>query len=591
MTKANGNDKTLELKLETIRRSQEEEKAKLLAEKFKLPYVNLSIFPIDVDDVAIIPEKKAKEANLIIIKKIGKVLRVAVANPAGPITIQTIKELAEQGFVCKQFIVSLSSLQKALKNYELITKENVPLRGVFIIQQKELEEFKQSVLTIDQLKKTISNISTTRVLTIVMAGALEMESSDIHLEPTKDDIRLRYRIDGLLQDITKFDSKAYQFFLSRIKTLSDMILNVHDISQDGRFSIKIQQGDTLIKEIDIRVSILPSGFGESIVMRLLGIGTIKLKLEELGLKPNLLALFKQQISQPNGMILTTGPTGSGKTTTLYACLNQVNMPDAKIITVEDPIEYRLEGITQTQINKRKGQDFAQSLKSIVRQDPDVLMIGEIRDPESADTAIHFALTGHLVFSTLHTNDAAGAIPRLIDLGIKPPFIASSTNLIIAQRLIRRLCPDCKEAYKPSSEIIESAKKIFSLVSPKSGFDIPKDISVFYKAKGCPKCHGLGYKGRIGVFELFTIGEEIEKLILKSASSYEIQAKAMEEGMVTLLQDGMLKTVEGITSLEEIQRIIGSYQYLEQLYGKAIMSMLTRALTIKKEAFEWAKALS
>ncbi len=506
-------------------------------------------------------------------------------------TLQDVlKELTDDGFQCNQFIISLSSFRKGIINYDLLKEDSVPLRGIFIIQKKELEEFQQSVNTVQDLKKSISDISTTQLLTIVIAGSMKMKASDIHIEPTKQGIRLRYRIDGILQDITDFPDKVYRFFVSRIKTLSDMILNVHDISQDGRFSIKIMDGDKMDSMIDVRVSILPSGFGETIVMRLLGVGALKLNLEDLGLNAKLAAILRQEINRPNGMILTTGPTGSGKTTTLYACLNHVNEPGTKIITVENPIEYRLDGITQTQIDKRKGQDFEKSLTAVVRQDPDVLMVGEIRDKESADIAVHFAMTGHLVFSTLHTNDSAGAIPRLIDLGVKPSFVPSAVNLVIAQRLVRRLCLKCKEAYAPSPDIIEATKKIFSLVSPKSGYIIPTNITKFYKAKGCEECHGLGYQGRVGIFEFFTLTEAIEKLILNNATSYDLQAKAMEEGMVTLMQDAMLKVAEGITSMDEVVRIVGSPEYIERLYGKAIMSMLTRSLTISKEAFEWAKEI-
>jgi len=584
-------EKKLQSKLTQIRRTQEEEKAKFLAEKFKIPYIDLSLFPIAVDDTKILKEEKARESQVLVIKKTGQTLKVGMTNPESEKTKATLKELADQGYTCELLIFSISSFKKGFKNYQLIFETSAPLRGVFIIQQKELIEFEKSIETIQDLRKTITGITTTKLLTIVVAGALKMEVSDIHLEPVKEDIRLRYRVDGILQDITSFPDKTYRFFLSRIKTLADMILNVHDISQDGRFSIKIMDGKKLVKMIDVRISILPAGFGETIVMRLLGVGILKLNLNDLGLRPALLAIMQHEIARPNGMILTTGPTGSGKTTTLYSCLNEVNKPGTKIITVEDPIEYRMEGIIQTQINKRRGQDWNKSLKAVVRQDPDVLMVGEIRDPESADIAIHLALTGHLVFSTLHTNDASGAIPRLIDLGIKPSFIPSSINLVIAQRLVRKLCPDCKQPYQASSDIIESTKKVFSLISPKSGFDIPRNIGTFYKSKGCDKCRGIGYKGRIGIFELFTLDDVIEKMVIEGATSYELQAKAMEQGMVTLLQDSMLRVVDGLTSLEEILRIIGSPEYIEQLYGKAIMSMLTRALTISEEASEWAKELT
>jgi len=581
----------LEKRLSEIKREEEEDKAKHLGEKLNLPYVNLDLIPVDSNDLNILAKEKSEKGNILVIRKIGKNLQLAVKNPDGSQTKEIIKELEDQGYKCSLVVVSSSSLRKKRLRYELIATKLVSIKSALVIQEEELKEFEKSLQTIQELKETINTLSTTRLLTIIMAGAIKMGASDIHFEPAKESIRLRYRIDGLLQDITDFPINAYRFSLSRIKTLSGMILNVNEISQDGRFSVKIMNKGKSVKNIDIRVSILPSGYGESIVMRLLGLGAIELDLIDLGFGPELFEIVKGQITRPNGMVLTTGPTGSGKTTTLYACLNNVNKSSTKIITVEDPIEYRLKGITQTQISERKGQTFLQALKTVVRQDPDILMIGEIRDEESANIAIQSALTGHLVFSTIHTNDAAGAVPRLIEMKIKPFLIPAALNLVIAQRLVRRLCPHCKESYKPSAELIKSTKKIFSLISPKSGIDIPKKLSAFYKAKGCEKCYGLGYQGRIGIFELFTVNDAIEKLILKQATSYELRAKAMEEGMLTLMQDVMLKVAEGITSIEEVQRVIGSPQYIEQLYGRAIMSMLSRALVIDEEIFEWSQSIA
>lgn len=583
--------KKLDKRIRRIKRQEEENEAKRLAEKLNLPYIKLDLLPVDAKDLAILEKGKSEEGDILVIRKIGKTLQVAVKNPGNPKTKQILEELRSQGFECSLVIVSSSSLDKKRSYYDTIGSEFTSLKDDFTIQEKELKEFEESLKTVQELKKTISNFSTTRLLTIIMAGAIRMGASDVHFEPSKESIRLRYRIDGLLQDITNFPAKAYRFSLSRVKTLSGMLLNVNDISQDGRFTIKIVNQEELVKNIDIRVSVLPSSFGESIVMRLLDSEAIRLNLPDLGFRPESFKEVEGQIARPNGMILTTGPTGSGKTTTLYACLNHINKPGTKIITVEDPVEYKLKGVTQTQISKRKGQTFAKTLKTVVRQDPDVLMVGEIRDGESADIAVQSALTGHLVFSTVHTNDAAGVIPRLIEMGVKPFLIPASLNLVIAQRLVRRLCPHCKKSYKPSPETIESAKKIFSLISPKSRVDIPKNISSFYKAQGCEKCNGLGYKGRIGIFELFAVNDVIEKLILKQATSYELRAKAMEEGMLTLMQDSMLKVVEGTTSLEEVQRVIGSPQYIEQLYGESIMSMLSRALVIGKEIFKWSQSLT
>lgn len=551
------NDKTKELqeKLLELKHQEEEKRSQELAAKFNLPYLDLRITPVDPDDLAILPKEKAQQGNLLIIKKTGRLLRLAVKNPEDPQTQQIIKELQDQGFKCELFITSLSGLQKGWQAYKTITPEAVSLRGVFVIQNEELKKFKKSLATIEELKKAIGTLSTSQLLSIVLAGAIEMQASDIHLEPTKEGIRLRYRIDGLLQDVTDFPQKDYRFLLSRIKTLSDMLLNVHDVSQDGRFTVKIIDKAKEMKNVDMRVSVLPSGYGESIVMRLLGIAAVQLKLNDLGIRPELFKIIEKQIKRPNGMILTTGPTGSGKTTTLYACLNYVNKPGNKIITVEDPIEYRLEGITQTGISQRKGQTFAKALRAIVRQDPDVLMIGEIRDEESAEIAVQFALTGHLVFSTIHANEAAGAIPRLIGMKLSPDSLASSLNLAIAQRLVRKLCPACKKAKQPDKATAALVKKILSSIPSKSGLKIPKKAS-FFQAKGCSKCHGLGYQGRIGAFEFLDISEPVKKLILKKAAAFEIQKQARKQGMITLMQDALLRAAEGITSLEEVERVIG-----------------------------------
>ena len=550
--------KTLEDRLIRIKRQEEEKEAQRLAEKFKLPYINLILTPIDLNDLASLSEEKARQGNLLVIRRTGRVIRLAVKNPEDPQTNQIIKEFQAQGFECRLFIASLTGLKKGWQQYGQITEQHkdAPLRGVFVIQKKELEEFKESLQTVQELKKAISSLSTTQLLIIILAGAIEMEASDIHLEPGKEGIRLRYRIDGLLQDITDFPQKDYHFLLSRIKTLSEMLLNVHDISQDGRFTIKILEDKKYTQSIDMRVSVLPSGYGESVVMRLLGTSAVQLNLNDLGIRPELLKVIENQINRPTGMILTTGPTGSGKTTTLYACLNYVNKPGTKVITVEDPIEYRLEGITQTGISQREGHTFAKALRAIVRQDPDALMIGEIRDEESAEIAVQFALTGHIVFSTIHTNEAAGAIPRLISMKITPDSLASSLNLVIAQRLVRKLCPDCKKTHQLSKEKEEIIKKTLALISAKSGIKISKKTPAFYQSNGCVKCHGLGYKGRIGVFEFLSVNETIKKLTLNKAAAFEIQNKAQEEGMIILIQDGILRAAEGITSLEEVERVIG-----------------------------------
>jgi len=559
MALTDSNKKQIREKLIKIKREEEETKAKRTAKKFSLPYVNLTITPIDYENLANIPRKKAEQGNVITIQRKNRVISLALTDPNNPKTKEIIEELKKKGFECKIFIVSPTSLKKGLGYYDIIEQHGKKrsLRSVFIIQKKELEEFKKSLQTVQELEKTINTLPTSRLLTIIMAGAIEMQASDIHIEPSKEIIRLRYRIDGLLQDIVDFPIKQYAFLLSKIKMLSDMLLNVHDISQDGRFSINILKDEKVEQAIDLRVSVLPSSKGESVVIRLLGLSAVKLDIKELGVRLDLFNTIKNQISQPNGMILNTGPTGSGKTTTLYACLNYVNKPGKKIITVENPVEYQLAGITQTQISRRKGHTFGKALRSIVRQDPDILMIGEIRDEESAEIATQFALTGHLVFSTLHTNNAAGAIPRLNGMGINSPSLAAAINLVIAQRLVRKLCPYCKKEYQPTEKEMAPIKKILSSIPKNPEIKIPEKITNLYQAVGCSKCHGLGYNGRIGIFELFVISDAIKKIILERGADYQLQAKAEEEGMTTLMQNAILKMVEGETTMEEIKRVIGS----------------------------------
>ena len=548
----------LKRKLKEVQQNQEEEKAKKLAAQLKLPYVNLKITPVNEQDINFIPENKAKEANLVLIKKSAKTLALGVKNPSDEKTKEFIERLKSKGYSCKIFVVSRQSLKKAWQAYDSSHKyTHTNLQDDLVIASSELQGSQESLQTVDDLEKKIQQIPTSELLKNVLAGAIKMNASDVHLEPTKKDIRLRYRIDGILQNVATFPSDQYRFLLSRIKTLSSLLLNVHDRSQDGSFSVKIKEGEKTKRNIDLRVSVLPSNYGETVVMRLLGLSVEKLNLEELGIRPaSLLEVFKKEISRPNGMILNTGPTGSGKTTTLYACLNFINKPSIKVITIENPIEYKLEGITQTEIKPEEGYTFAESLKAIVRQDPDILMLGEIRDKETTKTSLDFALTGHIVFSTLHTNQATGAIPRLIEMKAKPASLASALNLVIAQRLVRKLCPNCKEEYQPDESKKEIIEKIVDSTPNLEGLEKPKQIDKLYRPKGCEKCHGLGYQGRIGIFEFLTVSPEIKDLIKKNAASFELQKKARESGMMTFFQDAILKITEGVTSIEEAERIIG-----------------------------------
>lgn len=421
------------------------------------------------------------------------------------------------------------------------------------ISSEIAETIKKKIKSVLDFKEEVDGFSTKSVSDlseIIMGGAISLDVSDVHIETEKEQVKIRARFDGVLQDITSIDEKTYQGLLSRIKLISGLKLNISNRPQDGRFSVFFDD-----QTVEIRVSTLPSEHGESVVLRLLNPKNL-INLDALGLRKDLLVLLKKEIKRPNGMIIVTGPTGSGKTTTLYAFLKQLQGPEIKIITIEDPIEYHLDGISQTQVSPSKGYTFASGLRSIVRQDPDVILVGEIRDLETAEIALQSALTGHLVFSTLHTNDAAGTVARLVSLGTNPANIGPAVNLAVAQRLVRKVCSQCKEMKKASPEDLKKLKDGLDNVSKKT--EIPKiDEGVnIPTAKGCKECNNTGYKGRVGIFEAFLVDDEMENFIVKSPSIADLKEKAIEKGFVTMYQDGLIKVLEGVTTIEELERIAG-----------------------------------
>ncbi len=575
--------------LKKIKSQSEEDQASALAKECNLPYIDLNLFPLEANTIKILPEKDASNYRAAVFKKNGKKIKVALTNPKNKKVFEYFKKAQkESGWDPDYFVISRASLKKVLEKYkEKVFLEELDLNRLSL-EDEDLENFKQKFDDLLKLKDRIREISTSEVIDTIMSGSIKMNASDIHLEPEKNYFKLRYRLDGMLQDIGKFPLDVYKSVVSRIKMMGKMKINVRDIAQDGHFSITITSEKKETdkpsepKKIDIRVSIIPGNYGESIVMRILNQSDVMVSVENLGLRGLAYEHVQKQTSRPNGMILTTGPTGSGKTTTLYALINKLNVPGVKIITVEDPIEYEIEGVSQTQVSKNKDYTFAKGLRAIVRQDPDVILVGEIRDEETVDISMNAALTGHLVLSTLHSNSACASIPRLIELGVKPAAIAPAVNAIIAQRLVRKLCPYCKKKYKPAKETVESIKKILAIISPKSKLEIPKDIPALYRPVGCSKCHNLGYKGRIGIFEVITISETIENLILDMASESEIAKAALEEGMVTMTQDGILKALEGITSMEEIWRVTGQSEFLENIYEELMEQSLSRAYLIPEK---------
>ena len=424
------------------------------------------------------------------------------------------------------------------------------ITGEIKISGQEFEELKGQITSLKTLKEFLikdGDKDTTVLIKNILAGCLILNASDIHVEPREDITILRARVDGMLQGVVGLSHVKYKKLLSRIKLLSKLKLNVEKKPQDGRFSIEFTDS-----EIEVRTSILPSEYGETIVMRLLNPKNL-ISLEELGLRPDLEKLFNQEIKKPNGMIIVTGPTGSGKTTTLYAFLKKIRNPEIKVITIEDPIEYHLTGITQTQVDKKKGYDFASGLRSVVRQDPDAILVGEIRDLETASTAIQAALTGHLVLSTLHTNDASGTIARFQALGENITNIAPAVNIIIAQRLVRKTCKHCLKTRKITNEELNLLKE--KLSSFPNAPELNENIEVAIN-EGCEYCNHTGYKGRVGIFEALVIDDEMQEFLSHNPSSVEIQKKAIQKGMTTMTQDGLVKVLNKETTFSEVKRVAG-----------------------------------
>ncbi|MDO8486119.1 MAG: GspE/PulE family protein [Candidatus Staskawiczbacteria bacterium] len=430
---------------------------------------------------------------------------------------------------------------------------NKKILGTVTITPEIIQEVKKDVKNIAGFKKKIEEYieqNTTSLLDIILFSAITLDASDIHLEPQDDDSKLRIRLDGVLQDIVLFKQSVYHSLISRLKLLSRLKLNITDKPQDGRFTIKIT--DSLI---EIRTSSLPAEYGESIVMRILNPKNL-IGIDGLGLRKDLYKIFEKEIQKPNGMIIVTGPTGSGKTTTLYAFLKKIQNPEIKIITIEDPIEYHLKGISQTQVAPEKGYDFSDGLRSIVRQDPDVILVGEIRDLETAKIALQAALTGHLVLSTLHTNDAAGTIPRLVDLGTDASSIAPALKMAVAQRLVRRACQKCSTLIKPTAKELNEIKRgLKGLPDSIKLPDLNKIEIRKIEEKGCEFCNFTGYKGRQGLFEAFLVDSEMEKFILTNPPVSSVRELAIKKGMVTMYQSGLIDVVMGNTALLEVLRIV------------------------------------
>lgn len=543
----------LDERLAAIASHRRDEEARTLAKNLGLPFSDLRAAPVDAEALMLMPEATARAAGAAVIYREGAKLTLAAIDPRRPETKKAIADLEQGDFKVSIIVISPEVMTRVWERYKSAARAQTFEVGAIELEEKTLAAIQANISSLADLRTRVATASATALLDNLVAGAIKMEASDVHFEPGREQTRVRYRLDGLLQDVTDLSQDSYRKTLDRIKILSKLKLNVRSSAQDGRFTIR--QGET---PLEVRVSVLPSEYGETVVMRLLDPRTIRTKLEELGLRPDILKTIKEQIQKPTGAILTTGPTGAGKTTTLYALVQFLNSADMKIITLEDPIEYHIPGISQTQAEPDKGYDFADGLRSIVRQDPDVILVGEIRDRDTAEIAMDAALTGHLVLSTIHTNDAAGTVPRLIELGVRSETIAPALTTAMGQRLLRRLCPECKVPATLKGEDLQAVKEGLAPLQTRFGLpEVSEALAIFApSARGCASCNETGYRSRIGVYEIFLVTKAMEKLILQSPAISEVRDLAVQEGMVTMLQDGYLKLLDGITSLAEIRRVLG-----------------------------------
>ncbi|MFH1840880.1 MAG: ATPase, T2SS/T4P/T4SS family [Candidatus Shapirobacteria bacterium] len=510
----------------------EEALGQLLADSLKVPFVSLKNRLISDELLALVPQNVAKYYHLIPFDKTGEDLKVALADPANFEAIETLRR--RTGLNVIPYFASQSDLARALnqyrrditKNFAAIINENI----------KKASPVKNEA-DLEKLLAVATDLPIVKILNALLEYAAAENASDLHLESLADSLMVRLRLDGKLKDILTLPKDIQPSLIARLKVLSNLKIDEHRIPQDGRF--KFQMDETVIA---LRVSIIPAFLGESAVLRLLPESARPLSLEELGLTPKNMEKIKRNIDRPHGLILVTGPTGCGKTTTLYSILNILNTIEVKICTVEDPVEYSINRVNQIQINPKTGLDFATGLRALLRHDPDIIMVGEIRDRETLNTAIHSALTGHLVLSTLHTNDAVSTIARLLDMGAEDYLVASTLNLIIAQRLVRKICSSCIEEFRPPAPVIE---KLEIINQKKLG---PQK---FYHGRGCDKCRQSGYRGRIGIYEVLETSENLRQLIVKKCPADELKHEAVKEGMGTMFQDGLDKIGAGLTTIEEV----------------------------------------
>jgi len=516
----------------------------------KIPLKKFYPEDISLNVLEVIPEESARYYHFIALAKKDKFIEIGMVYPEDIKAQEALQFLARtQKFSYSIFLITLTDFQSLLKKYRTL-KGEVSKALQELETEMKLEKIERKATPITEFEKMAEEAPISKVVAVLLRHAVEGNASDIHIEPTREKIRVRFRLDGILHSSIFLPMKILPAVVSRIKILSNLKIDETRIPQDGRFTTNIAGRD-----IDFRVSTFPTVLGEKVVMRILDPGKSLTEIKDLGFSEKNLKLIDQTIKKPYGMILVTGPTGSGKTTTLYAVLRVLNKEGVNIMTLEDPVEYFIEGVNQSQVKPEIGYEFSTGLRSMLRQDPDILMVGEIRDKETAGLAVHAALTGHLVLSTIHTNNALGVIPRLLDLGIEPYLIPSALSLVIAQRLVRSLCPYCKKEKKPRKEIKDMILKEMEDLPLITKGDITLSQSFFiYEAVGCKKCNNTGYIGRIGIFEILKMTDSLEKIILNEPSEIKFAEEAKRQGMVTMKQDGILKALKGITTIEEVLRV-------------------------------------
>ncbi len=539
-------------KMKDIRLKEKEQEAEKQAQASGIPYVNLKGFPVSPEALVLIPREQANALKTLCFLFTGTDFRLAAISPTDKSVTEMLYQMEERlqakGGV---YLISEESFRSAEKLYDALPKMRKIVKGVKVTDE-ELARYQQDLKTYADMQRVLEKASVTDIMTIIMAASLAFNTSDVHIEAEEKKVAVRFRIDGVLQEVATMHAELWKKIIARVKLISGLKINITDRPQDGRFTIFLKTGDT-----DVRVSTIPTAWGESVVMRILKPSAINVEFAGLGFRPLVEAKLRKEIDKPHGMIITTGPTGSGKTTTLYAILRKLNTADEKIVTLEDPIEYKLEGINQSQIESSKNYTFASGLRSILRQDPDIVMVGEIRDLETAEVAINAALTGHLMLSTLHTNDAAGALPRFISMGVKPFLLSPALNAIIGQRLVRKIHEACKEEFVLAPDVLATVTKIMAKLSPASGeTPLPPEQWKFSRGKGCEVCNMSGYKGRLGIYEVLMMDDAIRGSLSESINEYQVRELAHTQGMVTMTQDGFLKALDGITTVEEVLRVAG-----------------------------------